>query len=177
MEIENINFFETERMVAQRISESDFDNIFLLNNDLRVAETLGGTKSEIQVRSMLTNYINQWATYGYGYWIFFNKDTSEFIGRGGLRHVPIDDVDEIEIGYALMPKFWGQGFATEIGRAAIQAAASLANINSLVCFTLPTNKASLGVIKKLGFLYEKNFVYQNIEAVLYRLMMNKNASS
>jgi RimJ/RimL family protein N-acetyltransferase len=57
------------------------------------------------------------------------------LGRGGLRHVPIEGKDEVEIGYAVMPIFWRQGYATEMGRAAIQVAVNNLHLKELVCFT------------------------------------------
>jgi len=174
MNTENINLFQTDRMIARQIQTTDFDDIFKLHNDPLVARTLGGTKTESEVKQCLVNYINQWQKHGYCYWIFFDKKTSEFIGRGGLRHVSINNRDEVEIGFSVKSKFWGKGFATEIGKTAIEVARSFSNINNLVCFTTPDNKASLAVMKKLGFVYEHDFEYVGITHVLYRLKITRD---
>jgi [ribosomal protein S5]-alanine N-acetyltransferase len=171
MKIGNIEFFETERMIARRITPLDFDNIYQLNNNLEMAKTLGGTKTIEQVRDSLKKYEKQWETHGYGYWIFFAKDTLEFIGRGGLRHLTIEGQDEVEVGYAIMPQFWGKGYATEMGRVSIRVASQLSDIKSLVCFTMTTNEVSKAVMKKLGFIFERHFVYANIPHTLCRLRL------
>lgn len=169
MNFKNIESFETERMIARRIRPSDFENVFRMHSDPQVILTLGGHKTVEIVNTMLANYDKQWEEYGYCYWIFFDKITSEFIGRGGLRHVPIEGQDEVELGYAVMPVFWGQGYATEMGDAAIQIAFQHLKLKNLVCFTIPTNKKSQRVMEKLGFIYERDFVYSTFPHVLYRL--------
>lgn len=169
MIIDNIESFETQRMLARRIRVSDFDDVYRLQNDPDVAKTLGGNKTRDEINTFLENYRIQWERYGYCYWIFFSKDTAEFVGRGGLRHIQIEGSDEIEVGYAVMPKFWGKGFATEMGQTAIRIAFEKLGINKLACFTLPTNKASACVMEKLGFIYEHDFVYANLVHKFYRL--------
>jgi [ribosomal protein S5]-alanine N-acetyltransferase len=53
---------------------------------------------------------------------FFDKMTGTFVGRGGIRKVTLDDREEVELGYSLMPEFWEQGLAAEIGEKAVSIA-------------------------------------------------------
>ena len=94
---------------------------------------------------------------------------SQFVGRGGLRRVVIDGKDEVEVGYGLMPEFWGQGLATELAVASVRVGFEVLKLPDVVSFTLPTNKKSRRVMEKAGFQYEKDVVWADLPHVLYRL--------
>ena len=77
--------------------------------------------------------------------------------------------DEIEISYALMPEYWGQGLATEMTSSLIKIAFENYNISELISINQPTNEASRHVMEKCGFKFEKDVIYSNLPHVLYRL--------
>ena len=135
-------------------------------------ETLGelATKAE-DVQSWMENNVNHWKRYGYGIWIFYDKETGNFVGRGGLRHDPLEGKDEIEIEYALMPEYWGKGLGTEIGNVVLSIAEQR-QLHELVVYTQTSHAASIRIIEKLGFTYEKDFVYGGSPHVLYRKRLN-----
>jgi RimJ/RimL family protein N-acetyltransferase len=67
-----------------------------------------------------------------------------------------------------MPAYWGQGYATELGAAAVELAFGPLGLDSVVAYTLPHNLASRRVMDKLGFSYEREIVYADLPHVLYR---------
>jgi ribosomal-protein-alanine N-acetyltransferase len=77
--------------------------------------------------------------------------------------------DEVEIAWAVAPERWGQGYATELGAAAVRVAFADLGLASVVAYTTPGNRASLRVMEKLGFEYEREVVHANLPHVLYRL--------
>ena len=131
--------------------------------------TLGGVRSDEETRQMLAAYLEHWQRHGFGLWMFFSKHDGKFVGRGGVRHIEIDSRDEVEVAYALMPKFWNQGLATEIAAASVRIAFQQLDLAELVCFTLPTNTASRRVMEKCGFQFERGFIWKSLPHVLYRL--------
>lgn len=60
----------------------------------------------------------------------------------------------VEIGYALAPEFWGQGYATEAVHALVDAVFMLTGTTSIVADVRVLNRASQGVLHKCGFAYE-----------------------
>ena len=90
------------------------------------------------------------------------------MGRGGIRKVTVNDKEEVELGYALMPEFWGQELAVEIGRKALAIAFNQFNYPRIVCYTLVTNRKSQRVMQKIGFTFEENIIHANQPHVLYR---------
>ncbi|MBV7259561.1 GNAT family N-acetyltransferase [Erythrobacter crassostreae] len=61
-----------------------------------------------------------------------------------------DDAGVIELGYWIARPYWGQGFATEAGAAALKVARALGHQN-LVASHFLDNPASGAVLRKLGF--------------------------
>jgi ribosomal-protein-alanine N-acetyltransferase len=92
-----------------------------------------------------------------------------------MSRTTVEGEDVVEVSYALVKAFWGQGLALEIGHYAIDYAFNHLKLAELVCFTLPSNKQSLSVMEKLGFHYEKDFMYKGLLHKLYR-MRNSNKS-
>jgi RimJ/RimL family protein N-acetyltransferase len=68
-----------------------------------------------------------------------------------------------------MSAFWGLGLATEIAQASLKIGFERLNLSTIVCFTLPTNRASQRVMAKAGFQYERNISHANLPHVFYRM--------
>ncbi len=113
-----------------------------------------------KAKERILSDLEKWQKFGFGALYFCDKKTGEFVGRGGLSICEVEEKQEIEISYAINPKFWGQGIAKEIGLLAIEIAKEL-KIKKLVCFTLTTNHQSLSVMKKCGFKFEKDFIFRD----------------
>ena len=90
--------------------------------------------------------------HGFQYWVIELLATGEFVGVCGLRpYRPAEEI--IELGYHLLPKFWGQGLATEAARAVIPYAFENYAPKKLIAGHHPGNVNSKKVLDKLGFKY------------------------
>lgn len=165
----DLETLRTPRLLLRRMTGEHLDDVTRMHLDPRVMATLGGLRSPEVTREWLGRHLGHWQQYGFGLWLAFERETGRFAGRGGLHHVPIDDRDEIEVGYAFLAEFWGRGLATELARESIRVAFSELNLPELVCFTLTTNRASQRVMQKAGFRYDRDLVYSELPHVLYRL--------
>src|SRR5262249_51803750 len=74
--------------------------------------------------------------------------------RAVLRHLDVEGTDEVEIGYAFYPEYWGRGLATEIAAACLAHGRRL-GVPSLVAIINPENHASQRVLTKVGLAYER----------------------
>jgi RimJ/RimL family protein N-acetyltransferase len=126
-------------------------------------------RSDEWIAEYLEHQIAHWDQHGFGFWTMREPDGGRFVGRGGLRHVTIDDRLEIEVGYGLLTEFWGRGLATELAIESVRTAFAELQLAELVCFTRPTNLASQRVMEKAGFRYERDFTYADLPHRLYRL--------
>jgi len=164
-----IEEFRTERLTARRLGAADFDDIFRMHSDPAVMATLGGRLwSEQEARAFLARADAHWNEHGFGLWAVHDTVTGGFVGRAGLRRLPLDGVYEDELMYGYSSRWWGRGIATEMAVALIDIAFSRLRFPTLISFTLPTNVPSRRVMEKTGFAYERNFIYSGLSHVLYR---------
>ncbi len=167
--MQNIEKIATKRLIARKITENDFELLNQMHLNPKIMATLGGLRTEQETRSNLEWNLNQWRDNGFGLWLWFDKDTHNFVGRAGLRVVNATGKDEVEVGYALVPEYWNKGYATEIAKACIQIAFEKLHLNKLICYALVTNKPSRRVMEKVGFHYTKDIVQANESLVVYEL--------
>jgi [ribosomal protein S5]-alanine N-acetyltransferase len=165
----NLETWDTARLTAARIRESNLEEMVRMHRDARVMATLGGLRTDHETRRMLTVFTRHWDEHGFGVWIFRSKAGREFVGRCGLRIGEVARRREVEMMWAVMPDFWRQGMATEMARAVARIAFRSLDIPDLVAFTLPENRASRRVMEKSGFTYEREIEWKGLRHVLYRL--------
>src|SRR4051812_10844535 len=71
---------------------------------------------------------------------------------GGTPH----QTPEVGLFWALFPKHWGEGYATEAARAMIDYAFEELDLARIVATTENDNLRSIGVMKRLGMTIERN---------------------
>ena len=161
--------FTTERLLADRLREGHFDNLLRMDRDPRIMRTLGGVRTEEESRKYLQRNLDHWEEYGVGPWMLTLRDGENFVGRAYLRFLDITGTDEIGLGYALIPEYWGMGLATEIASAIIDIAFSQLAFDSVIAGSLPDNLASRKVLEKIGGRCEMETVYKGLPHVVYRI--------
>ena len=159
---------QTPRMRAERITEAHFEPLCELLGDPRVGPSLGGVADPETVRAYVERELDHWERHGFGYWIWSDLETGEPVARGGLHHAHVGGRDEIEVGWAVWPARWGQGYATELGSAAVAYGFDHLRLSTIVAYTLVDNRASKRVMEKLGFEYERDVIHAELPHVLYR---------
>ncbi|MEM7595357.1 MAG: GNAT family N-acetyltransferase [Cyanobacteria bacterium P01_A01_bin.83] len=165
-----IDCIETLRLRGEKVKESHLSLWKIMGSNPQVMANMGGIWTHEKTLKKIKYNVQHWSQYGHGQWTFFDKTTKNFIGRGGIRKVILNDKSEVELGYALMPEFWGHGLAMEIGEKALSIAFNQFKYSSVVCFTLTNNKKSQRVMEKIGFCFESNIVRANQPHVLYRYL-------
>ena len=160
---------ETERLILERLRPEHRDDLGRLHHDAQVMATLGGVRTVEETDRVLAECDLHWERYGFGLWAVRVKTTGLFAGRGGLKHTYIGDRDEVEVAYAFLPSYWGQGLATELAQVSVRVGFEHLQRPDLVCFTLTTNRASQWVMQKAGFRYERDVLHTGMPHVLYRL--------
>jgi RimJ/RimL family protein N-acetyltransferase len=156
-------------MRGEPIGPQHQDVLLPILADPRVGATMGGVATAEEVAEQLALGAQGWETDGFGYWMFFDAATGAAVARGGMSRAEFDGRPEVEVGWTVAPDRWGEGFATELGAAALEVAFRDLALPDVVAFTLPDNAASRRVMEKLGFVYEKSAPYKVYgEHVLYR---------
>jgi RimJ/RimL family protein N-acetyltransferase len=109
-----------------------------------------------------------WDQYGFGLWVL-KTHAGKFAGRAGIRHVVVDDIDEVEVAYTFKRTLWGQGLASEIASALTSIGLLQLKLPSLVGLVSVGNKASRRVFEeKSNFSFQRNTIFRGEETVVYR---------
>ena len=140
---------KSERLGFRWWTADDLSQAQQLWGELEVTKYFGGPFSEDEVRKRFKHERARRMVHGFQYWIIELLATGEFVGVCGLRpYRPAEDV--IELGFHLLPKFWGQGLATEAARAVIPYAFKTFAPKKLIAGHHPENVNSKKVLGKLG---------------------------
>lgn len=158
----------TERLILRRMKAEDWALHRRLDGDPRVMATLGGLRPPERTQSYAREQVRHWSEHDFGWWTLLDRRTREFVGRGGIRHIELEDGDRpVEVGYALVPERWGEGLATEVAREAVRIGAEVLGLDRIVGRTLPTNAPSRAVLEKAGLEYRREVFYKGFHSVLY----------
>ncbi|MEV6286544.1 GNAT family N-acetyltransferase [Kribbella sp. NPDC051770] len=142
----------TERLLLRRWVPGDAEEYrgLWLERDVRALRRVGadGRPSVEEVRGWLVENPLA-AAPGLGLLVMERRDSGEFVGYCGLT-VGEGSFEEPEIAYELARRAQGMGFATEAGRAVVEAAARTGR-RRLWATVREWNDASFRVLEKLGF--------------------------
>ena len=90
---------------------------------------------------------------GHSLYLVQRKEDGEPIGLCGL--IKRDTLDDIDLGYAYLPPYWGRGYAVEAGGAVLEHAWRDLRIARVLAITNPGNAGSIAVLTRLGFAFER----------------------
>ena len=66
-----------------------------------------------------------------------------------------DILPDVDVGYAFLPQFWGQGFAYEAAAATLRHGAQKFGLTRVVAVVSEGNAGSIRVLEKLGMSFER----------------------
>lgn len=152
---------ETDRLLLRAFSPDDAPAFYRLNSNPDVVRYTGGDglgSVEEARQGICERILRDYATHGFGRWAMIDKATREPIGFAGLKH--LDDLNEVDLGYRLLPEYWGRGLATEAARACIAYGFDVLRLPRIIGLVDPPNLASVRVLEKSGFVFEKLVEYR-----------------
>ena len=166
--------FCTARLRAERIEPRHFLDLVSFHRNAKVMAELGGIRDEEQTSLYLSRNLKHWEEYGFGVWMLQELQADDVVGRVILRHLLVGDIDEVEVGFALVPRLWGRGLAAEAAASCLRFARLELNLESVVGVTTPNNQASRRSLSRLGFLHESALTIDGTACLLYRVRWELN---
>ena len=161
-----MTMIETKRLILRRLVIADHEALDTLFADEKVMESSNdGPLNTKEVGAWLNDQIEGYQKKsGIDILAVELRSTSEIVGYCGLIKSPdIDGTTEIEVGYRLIRKFWGYGYATEAASAVRDYAFSELDLPRLVALIEPVNRRSVAVARKLGMTYEKKIMMEGYD--------------
>jgi RimJ/RimL family protein N-acetyltransferase len=147
---------ETSRLILRSLTEADVEPFFDIHQDPEVMRYLVlGTQAGgvTQAWRSIAMMLGHWQLRGYGPWAIVERATGEVIGRTGLWNPA--GWPGLEIGWVIRRSRWGQGFATEAARAALEWTWRELDVNEVVSIIHPDNTRSIRVAEKIGARFDR----------------------
>ena len=173
-----VTIANTRRLIIRELTVADIPDLYPIYKDPEVAKFIDDIDDykEMEMAKQAAYIRNVYNFYGYGLWGVFSKTSGGLIGRCGIENHVVDGQDEIMLSYLLDSNHWGYGYALECCRAVFQYAYHALDIDNIVAVIDKENVRSLHTAKNLGMKPEKDLIYKNRDAVLYRIHLTEESS-
>lgn len=146
--LKQIPIIQTGRLRLRGWRESDLDPLVRMMANPEVARFIGGVQPRSSVWRSMAMFVGLWALHGYGFWAVERSSDGVFLGRVGLWHP--ESWPGIELAWSLDRPYWGNGYATEAAKAALDYGFLNLPVPKLVSLIDPENVPSQRVASRLG---------------------------
>ena len=151
-----MRILETERLVIRYLTQDDAEFILELLNEpdfIRYIADRG-----VRTLDDAQNYIKNgpaasYAKNGFGLFAVELKETEIPIGMCGL--IRRDVLPDVDIGYALLERYWNNGYAYEAAAAVLDYGYKVIGLKRIVAITSLDNNASAKVLEKIGLQFDR----------------------
>ena len=151
-----MSVLETERLVLRRLTAEDAAFVLELVNDPAWLRFIGdrGVRTVEDARGyILKGPAASYERHGFGLYLTELKEGGAPLGICGL--IKRESLEDVDLGFAFLPEFWGRGYASESAAAVLEYARGAFGLKRLVAVTSNDNHASIRLLEKLGFRFER----------------------
>ena len=151
-----VMILETDRLRLRLLSLDDAEFILRLLNEPSFIQHIGdrGVRTVDDARGyILKGPVTSYEKFGFGLWMVETRSTATPIGICGL--LKRDVLEDVDIGYALLPEFWSQAYALEAAAGVMSYASETLGLKRVVAVTNSDNQSSIRLLEKMGFKYER----------------------
>lgn len=155
-----MNILATTRLTLRQLTEDDAPFILTLLNDPAFIRFIGdrNVRTLDDARAYLQNGpIASYQRHGFGLYLVEQKTDQTPLGMCGL--IKRDTLPDVDIGYAFLPAFGGQGYAYEAAAAVLAYGKATVGLTRLVAIVTPDNERSIHLLDKLGLRFERMFTW------------------
>jgi RimJ/RimL family protein N-acetyltransferase len=147
---------ETERLVLRRLTPDDAPFILELLNEPSFLRFIGdrGVRDLEGAREYIRKGPeDSYRRHGFGLFLAELKQDGAPVGICGLLKREV--LEDVDIGFAFSPRYWGKGYAIESAAAVLEYGRSAFCLSRIVAVSNPDNAGSHRVLEKLGMRYER----------------------
>jgi ribosomal-protein-alanine N-acetyltransferase len=161
---------ESNRLHFRKVALSDYDAwlpFFYNAESTKYLGTFEGTNEErclSWINRMNWRYDND-----NGLMALIDKTSGVLIGQCGLLKQTVDEVDEIEIGYHILPQYRRMGYAAEAAIFCKNYAFDNNLVESVISIIHIENTNSMAVARKNGMQLERQTIYMNKQVTIFRV--------
>lgn len=147
---------ETDRLRLRQLTAGDAEFIVELLNDPSFVRNIGDRGVRTlgdAMRYIRDGPVENYARLGFGLWRVELKDSNVPVGICGL--LKRESLDDVDIGFAFLPRFWFSGYAFESASGVMRYAQDVLGLKRIVAVTNPDNIGSFRLLEKLGMRCER----------------------
>jgi ribosomal-protein-alanine N-acetyltransferase len=146
----------TERLLLRQWRDDDLEPFAELNADPEVMEHFPAPLARDESDRLARRARDRIAADGWGLWAVEVVGSQPFVGFVGLAEPGFEAhfTPALEVGWRLARTAWGNGYATEAGRAALAYAFEELGRDEVVSFTSTGNLRSRRVMERLGMTHD-----------------------
>ena len=162
-----MKILETKRLFLRWVSTDDAAFILELLNEPSFVRNVGdkGVRTVAEACTYILNGpVASYERFGFGLYLVELKESGASIGLCGL--VKRDGLEDVDIGFAFLPKFWSKGYAVESALAVKLYAQNVIKLKRIVAITVTDNQSSIRVLEKIGLRFDKMVRLSNDEPEL-----------
>ena len=170
-----MTILETERLTLRELQPDDAPFMLELLNEpsyiLNIADR-GVRDLEGARRYLEDRWLASYRQHGFGLWAVVERSSGMSTGLCGL--VRRDGLEDVDIGYAFLPAFWGRGYAIESALGVKAHARDVVGLTRLVAIVVPQNVPSIRVLERLGMSAERTLRLpgESTDLVLYAMALH-----
>ncbi len=159
---------ETARLQMRHFTLKDIDAVYEFSvcpETSRFTGDAGCVKNKDDAEKIIREiWLEEYEKYGYARYALIHKGDQKIIGFCGVKFEP--SLGYPDIGYRMLPDYWGKGLGTEAAAAVVNYARDTLGIKKLVGEVVDKNIASNKLLLKLGFSHVDT--YQKDGFTIYR---------
>lgn len=147
---------QTERLTLRHLHQDDAPFIVELLNDPSWLKYIGdrGVRTLDDARGYIrSGPLDMYARCGHGLYAVVDKASGAPMGMCGL--IKRETLEDVDIGFAFLPRYCGHGYAYEAAVATMRQARDDLGLQRVVAITARDNAASIRLLEKLGFRFER----------------------
>ena len=161
---------KTQRILLREFGPDDLDDIHALMSDPQVmAFSLKGPYTREDSEAFLRRCRNSYRERGMGLWALVHREDSVLFGYCGFFFQVVDGVDEVELGYRLVPAYWHRGLASEAAAACRDLGFQQFGLPRLISLIEPANLPSARVAQRIGMYLAKRTQFKGVTADVYAI--------
>lgn len=163
---------ESTRLITRKLTKDDiitWSDFFKDKEAIEFFPTLGLPTNEDRAKEWIEKQLNRYAENRYGLQALIDKRSNVFIGMCGLLTQKVDRKIELEVGYHILKKYWGQGFAPEAARLFINYAFKNNLASSVISIIDKGNIKSQRVADKNSLIRERETIWSGFDVYIYRI--------
>ena len=139
----------TDRLILRELTLSDTDSLFGILGDPVAMEHYPAPKTRAGTEAWIIWARASYGLNGFGLWAVEREADGAFVGDCGPMLQPVEGTLVPEIGYHIVRREWGRGYATEAAIACRDLVLGRFGFERVVSIVAPENLASRRVAEKV----------------------------